>query len=402
VGGRVVTTTAAPPVPNASRARGSGVPVGRFRRQWLMPAVIVALVIGAAVVIALLRPAPATSGYLDPASTGASGTHALADILAERGTQVERVTTAAAALATVGGGATTIVITSPYLLTGPQLSTLAATPADLLIVEPDPASLASLAPGVTVTGPLPIGAAEPGCRLSAAVLAGNADTGGTGLRLPAGTPGTACYHFGPVASLVQYQSAGHTITVLGTGAPLENQNLASVGNAALALNLLGGNTRLAWLLPQPTGAAPAPSGSKSLWDLVPLGAYLVAAELAIAVLLTALWRARRLGPLVTEQLPVVVRASETTQGHARLYQARRARDRAAAALRDAMLDRLKPALGLPAGANEEAITSALAARSTRPPAEIRQLLFASPPGNDADLVRLADDLDSLEGEVRAP
>lgn len=366
-----------------------------------MPAVIVALVIAAAVVIALLRPAPATSGYLDPASTGATGAHALADILAERGSRVERLTTASAALAAVGRGATTIVITSPDLLTGSQLSALAATPADLLIVEADQASLASLAPGVSVTGPLPTLALEPDCQLRAAVLAGNADAGGAGLRLPAGSPGTACYRFGAVASLLQYQSGGHMITVLGTGAPLENQNLAKLGNAALALNLLGGNARLAWLLPQPAAAAPAPGGPKSLWDLIPLGAYLVAAELCIAVLLTALWRARRLGPLVTEQLPVVVRASETTQGHARLYQARRARDRAAAALRDAVLGRLLPALGLPAGADQEAITSALAARSTRPPARIRELLFGPPPGKDADLVRLADDLDALEGEVRA-
>ena len=396
-----MTTTAAPPVPTAGRARRSAVPPGRLRRQWVMPAVIVALVIGAAVVIALLRPAPATSDYLDPANTGATGTHALADILAERGTRVEPVTTASAAVAAVGRGATAIVITSPDLLTGPQLSALAATPADLVVVGPALASLASLAPGVSVTGPLPTLAVQPDCQLNAAMLAGNADTGGTGLRLPSGSPGTACYHFGAVASLVQYQSAGHTITVLGTGAPLENQNLAKLGNAALALNLLGGNARLAWLLPQPAGAAPAPAGPRSLWDLIPLGAYLVAAQLCVAVLLTALWRARRLGPLVTEQLPVVVRASETTQGHARLYQARRARDRAAAALRDAVLDRLRPVLGLPAGADQQAIISALAARSTPPPARIKELLFGPPPGNDADLVRLADDLDALEGEVRA-
>jgi hypothetical protein len=366
-----------------------------------MPALLAALVIVAAVVIALLRPAPGTSGYLDPASTQATGTRALADILAERGTQVERVTTVAAALSTVGRGATAIVVTSPELLTASQLGRLAGAPADLILVEPDQAALNSLAPGVIVTGPLPILPLEPGCQLAAAVLAGNADSGGTGLRLPAGTPGTACYHFGPAASLVQYRSGGHLITVLGTGAPLENQNLARLGNAALALNLLGGNARLAWLLPEPTEAAAPPGGAKSLWDLIPLGAYLVAAELCIAVLLTALWRARRMGPLVAEQLPVVVRASETTEGHARLYQARRARGRAAAALRDAVLGRLLPALGLPAGADQEATTSALAARSTRPPARIRDLLFGPPPGSDRDLVRLADDLDALEGEVRA-
>ncbi len=66
---------------------------------------------------------------------------------------------------------------------------------------------------------------------------------------------------------------------------------------------------------------------------MPLAAWLVAIQLGVALLLAALWRARRLGPLVTERLPVVVRASETVEGHARLYRSRRARDRVAATLR---------------------------------------------------------------------
>jgi hypothetical protein len=396
-----VTTTASP-APTTSSAGPHGVRAGRARRRWIAPALIVAFVIVAAVAIALLRPAPVSS-YLDPASTLPTGTHALADILADRGTQVERVTTAAAAVAAVGRGAKAIVVTSPDVLSGPQLSELAGAPADLVIVEPDQAALTSLAPGITLDGASPVQAVEPGCGLNAAVLAGSADMGGVGLSLTGGTPGIECYRSGGLASLVEYESGGHAIIGLGTGVPLENQNLAKLGNAALALNLLGENARLAWLVPQQplAGTAPPSGGPKSFWDLVPLGAYLVAAELGVAVLFTAVWRGRRLGPLVTEQLPVAVRASETTEGHARLYQARRARDRAAAALRGAMLDRLLPALGLPAGADEQTITSAVAGRSTRPAARVRELLFGRPPGSDSDLVRLADDLDALEGEVRA-
>ena len=45
------------------------------------------------------------------------------------------------------------------------------------------------------------------------------------------------------------------------------------------------------------------------------------------------WRGRRFGPLVVENLPVVVRAGETREGRARLYQRSSARLRAADALR---------------------------------------------------------------------
>ena len=64
------------------------------------------------------------------------------------------------------------------------------------------------------------------------------------------------------------------------------------------------------------------------------------------MLLVALWRGRRIGPLVAEELPVVVRASETVEGRGRLYRSRRARDRAAQALRTATLQRMLPRLGL--------------------------------------------------------
>ena len=75
-------------------------------------------------------------------------------------------------------------------------------------------------------------------------------------------------------------------------------------------------------------------------------------QLCLAVVLLALWKGRRIGPLVAEELPVVVRASETVEGRGRLYRSRRARDRAADALRTATLQRLLPRLGL--GPNADA------------------------------------------------
>jgi Domain of unknown function (DUF4350) len=395
--------TPAIPQPGGGAAMASRSPAEAWRR-WQLPLVIIGVIIFGGILIALIKPASGpANGYLDPGNTSPTGTRALADILASQGTQVTRVTTAAAAAAAVGRGATTIVIGSPDLLTGAQLRILAEAPAELVIVEPDQAALTALAPGVTIAGGTVVGPVQPRCPLAAAQLAGNADMGGTELRLAPGVPGTTCYPTGRLASLVQYSGIRQEITVLGTAEPLENYSLARLGNAALALNLLGHHGQLAWLVPRLALAqgGPPPAGPQSPARLIPLGTYLVAAELGVAVLLTALWRSRRLGPLSIEQLPVVVRAAETTEGHARLYQARRARDRAAAALRDAALRRLAPALGLPAGPAPEAVSAALAARSTLSAAQLQQLLFGPAPPSDSALVRLADDLDAMEKEVRA-
>jgi len=125
-------------------------------------------------------------------------------------------------------------------------------------------------------------------------------------------------------------------------------------------------------------------------------------QLGIVVLLTALWRMRRLGPLIAEPLPAVVRACETVQGHGRLYRSRRARDRAAAALRGAALGRIAARLGLPRGTPPQATCGELASRTGRGADEIRAVLFGPVPADDAALVRLATDLDALEGQVLTP
>jgi hypothetical protein len=352
------------------------------------------------IAVAVLRPAAPVTGYLSPQGTDGFGARALADIVAGRGHPVQPVTTVAAAVSAARPGRT-LVITSPYLLTRAQDRALGRTGADLLIVEPDQTTLNVLAPRLALEGGASISTLAPACSLAAARLAGPASMGGPGLR--ARGPGTAgltqCYRQDGRPTLVQFRSAGRLVTVLSTGAPLANSYLARQGNAALAINLLSGAGPVVWLVPAvPAGGTPAGT-PRSFVSLVPLAAYLVMAQLGVALLLTALWRARRLGPLVTEPIPVVVRASETVEGHARLYQSRRARDRVAATLRGALIGRLMPVVGLPASAPPGAVTAALAARSRLNEAQLANLLYGAVPASDAALVVLAGDLDALEEEV---
>jgi hypothetical protein len=105
--------------------------------------------------------------------------------------------------------------------------------------------------------------------------------------------------------------------------------------------------------------------------------------------------------VVAEKLPVVVRAAETVEGHGRLYQARAARDQAATALRQAARDRIVRLLGLPAAASDTSVAAQVAGRTGLTADEIMDLLAGPAPASDPALTALADNLDTLEAEVRS-
>ncbi len=90
------------------------------------------------------------------------------------------------------------------------------------------------------------------------------------------------------------------------------------------------SSTVVWLLPGADAEGPGPP---SVWSIFPPWIGRAVWQLALIGLLVAFWRGRRLGPVVSEPLPVVVRAAEVVEGHGRLYLRAAARDRAAAALR---------------------------------------------------------------------
>src|SRR5690606_1528818 len=148
--------------------------------------------------------------------------------------------------------------------------------------------------------------------------------------------------------------------VLASAEPLTNRSLATAGNAALALRVLGRGEHLVWYIPSwqvPwNGSAPEdqPSATMPPWTR-PL-----MLMLGLVALVAAVWRGRRFGPLVVEQLPVVVRSGETTRGRGRLYRRARAHGHAAAALRAAAASRCATRLGLPRSAGADALVDAIA------------------------------------------
>ncbi|GHI89360.1 DUF4350 domain-containing protein [Streptomyces xanthophaeus] len=370
---------------------------------------LLVLLLASAVALAALD-SGTRHGYLDPRSADPTGSRALAQLLEDRGVTTRVVTTAREAAA-ASGPRTTLLVTDPELLGDAQRRTVRSA-MDLsggrtVLLAPGSTALAALAPGVRTEDGWSADDLAPGCALPAATSAGRATTG-TGLRYSTTRPGaTACYpgNGHPTLLVLPTGTTGGDTVVLGSESILLNENLAQEGNASLALQLLGAHPDLVWYLPTLSDTDPDATSAdedKSLFDLVPAGWSWALLQLFAAAVLAALWRARRLGPLVTENLPVVIRASEATEGRARLYRKAGARDRAATVLRAAARERLAALVGVPQSQAHDpaALVPAVSTRLPDGSRDTTALLFGPTPSDDAALVALADHLDALEREVR--
>jgi Domain of unknown function (DUF4350) len=367
------------------------IPVRR-RRSWRWVLLTLAA-IGVVAAIGTYLTAPRPGGRMDPASTGPDGAHALVELLRDRGVTVVVATSVADAENAARPGTLLLFAQTQRVTSDSLLQRLAAIPGDRLLVEPTSRARAALAPGIR-RGSAGEPDTTPNCRLREADRAGPADFGPSNTYSAADDRAvTSCYG----GALVRYRDGDRTVTVVGSTEFMTNGGLLRAGNAALAMNLAGQQTRLVWYAPQHVEGES--SGSTTIFGMIPDNVIWMVLQLWLVVLLIALWKGRRIGPLVAEKLPVVVRASETVEGRGRLYRSRRARDRAAQALRTATLRRLLPRLGLGADTSAPAVVIAVAQRGRSHEESVRHILFGPPPASDADLVQLARALDDIERQV---
>ncbi|TRW88716.1 DUF4350 domain-containing protein [Mycolicibacterium sp. 018/SC-01/001] len=371
-----------------------GPTLGQRWKTWRWILLALAAIVAVAAVSTWLT-APRPGGPLDPASTSADGTRALITLLRDNGIDV----VVAESIADVERAARpdTLVVAGQtfWLYDDDQLRRLAAVPGDRLLLAPIGKTREALAPELRSGDATDIGGLEPDCDLREAQRAGTVQFGVADTFTASGSvPVTRCYD----GILARYDDAGRSVTVVGDASFLTNSRLADEGNAALAMNLTGTRPTVIWYAPQ-RGDGPASAGDADIMDLIPTQVTWVVVQLAIAVALLALWRGRRVGPLVAEPLPVVVRASETVEGRGRLYRSRRARDRAADALRTSTRQRLLPRLGLRPDAAPAAVIAAVAQRSGQDPQWVTHILYGRPPESDDELVALARTLDDIERQV---
>lgn len=363
-------------------------------RGHLRLAVLIAVVLLLAGGVALLA-GTGGRGLLGTADTSPGGARAIATLLGDHGVSVVAADSAAAAgralgsLAPPARGSATMFVTSGSLARSRLTALWATGVGHVVLVDPAAGALSVLTGRVTAGLPVADASVGPACALPAADRAGAVAVSGSGFLarpvsftdpalLRAGdreATVTACYPDGGRAWLVRRVAAGRTLDVIGSADFVTNSSLASGGDAALALNLLGTGSTLVWYRPDAGDAVdPGAAGGGSLLALVPPQVWALLAGLSGAAILLALSRARRLGPVVAETLPVVVRASETARGRARLYRRGRARGAALAALTEAAVADLATRLGIDRTAAPSTLVPAVAARTGRPPAEIARVL----------------------------
>ncbi len=367
----------------------------RTRFWWIAAAI--AIVVG--IVVMVVQGANLSDGaYLAPANAAPEGAMAVAEVLRDRGVDVVVVDAADGARAALArADATLLVHDISGFLDPERLPGLAELAAHTVVIDAEFAHLRELAPAVNAAGAVS-GTLEADCGVTAVNRAGKVTGEGLGYRVTGDSAGVeACLGSGDdVYSLVRLETDGRALTVLGASAALSNERVAELGNAALALGLLGEHPTLVWYQP---GPADVVDGSATLADLTPAWLSPVLALLVLTVIAAGVWKGRRMGPLVVEHLPVTVPANETIDGRARLYQKSSARLRALDALRIGTIARIATACGLAPSAGVAEVAGAAASVSGMSLHEVRRLLQGAEPTSDRELIRLSDDLLGLETEV---
>ncbi|MEE6257278.1 DUF4350 domain-containing protein [Plantactinospora sonchi] len=392
-----------------------------------------------------------TTGFLSPMGTDDVGGSRLAAELRARGVTVERTPTTPRALLRASGGGVTIFVPAPALV-HPAYWQVLVDPAEnvrVVLVDPPPQVLAEARVPLTDAGrrwatrALPADTDGRPCPLPEISTVGPA----AALRQRYADPpqlsfrADLCYSGGVARTAWR----GNDMVVVGASDPFRNDRIDEWHNLDLATGLLAVHGRVLWLdladpeqsppyhpdgelvwTPPPSGYGPGPGESEGdgqaddprsgqsrppdpqetpqadgpnsdnpLADAFPPWFWALLAQLALALLVAALWRSRRLGPPVPEPLPVTVPAAETTIGRGRLYHRARAYGPTAGILRAAALHRLGPALNLAPDTPPAELVHAVAARTGRPADDVHHLLFGADPTSNRELLDLARALDRL-------
>jgi hypothetical protein len=368
----------------------------RLHRGWALTGLAAAA--GLAVIVAGQLAPKGDTVPLSVHNAGPGGAKAVSRILGSHGVSVRDVGSFDQAVQALEDrpGATLLLYDGSGFLDSTQLADLTSAAERTVVVTPRLGTLSALDAGISHAGVVPDSSPllEPGCGLPDATAAGTV-SGDAGFLYDGGT---VCYRPPGSAAGLLASADGGALTVLGSASAISNRALAENGNAALVLRTLGKSRDLVWYLPglSDAGATEAP---RTLDELAPDWVGFLGPWLIFVAVLAMVWRGRRLGPLVFEPLPVVVKAAETAEGRARLYHESHALDRARDNLRAGTLARLAHVLRLGAGATADDVAAATARYLGRPVTEITALVQERPE-TEKRLVQWSQALDKLENEVR--
>ena len=366
--------------------------IGRLaRRSLIWVAIVGIIVIIAAIGLALAQSGQNTNAMAADNATP-NGGKALVEVLRHEGVTVIVANSLKEATDAVRDpAATTLFLYDASFYLDEDQTERALELADTTVVlQPTYEALDRISPDLALAG-YTSGTRDADCDVPAAKAAEEITTTGSGFRILDGDA-EGCFADGDILSLVQLEG----YTVLGATEALTNGEILSAGNAALGLNLLGANDTLVWYLPS---AEDYDTDIATASELSPPWVLPVTLTLFLVAFAAILWRGRRLGPLIVENLPVTVKASETMQGRARLYERANARLHTLDSLRIGTIARLAALCGLPVLATVDEVIATCAGVAGLDPSAVHSLLVDAQPTSDRELVRLSDELLVLEQTV---
>ena len=379
---------------DADIAGGTAAPRRPGRRAsvvgWLF---VIALLIGIALLsLRLVTTAPSLSGVLNPESPGPGGAKAIAELVRQQGTDVEVVRSRAAAVSAIEP-ASTLVLTDPVALSDDAVLTLLGEADRVVLLSTSTRTLDLLDLG---TGAAGLGTVAAGC--GEAEFAGVGSIESERMFLP-GADVEGCFRDSDAAALLIAERDGTRVSFIEATRMLSNRHLAEDGNAALGLALLAQTDHVVWYVGSLEDGDRAADAADTLGDLTPTWLTPAILLLILAGIAAIWWRGARFGPLVSESLPVTVRASETMHGRARLTARAADAPHAAAAIRAGTRTRLAQRLALSSRATAVEVADAASDRLGIPRGSLHDLLDGAPPADDRELIELARRLAELETAV---
>lgn len=212
---------------------------------------------------------------------------------------------------------------------------------------------------------------------------------------------TGCFGREETAWLIIREEGGGVWITTGGPTFLINSTIGEVDNAPLAAALLAPTpgTRVGILRPS-FAVADAGAGAEptSLGDLVPAAVTVAVLQLLVAFGIVVLWRMRRLGKPVREQQAVRLAGSELVLAVGNLFQRTGARTRATQLLRNDFRRSVAHRLGVPVDLPAEDLADLAAGRTGADREEVLAALAGPVPSSDAELVSLAQRLETLRSE----
>jgi hypothetical protein len=184
------------------------------------------------------------------------------------------------------------------------------------------------------------------------------------------------------------------VVLVGGASFMGDTLLNHADDAVFAHGLLDAGGPVVFGPPSPIDATP-----HSVWSLIPRSGKAVILELAIALVLFACARGRRVGRPVPEALLSPLPSGELVHATARLYRLAGARAFCAETLRGTMTERIARRLGLPPDPHHEQRTAAIERRIEDPDPSVPRILRGPDPTSDQEFVTLCRELERLANQI---